>query len=69
MFGGRTSLIRPLLMVPEKELSLMLLSVNLKEHEKSCPYENSTKRNEMENLLKLLEKLNKDAEEPLQING
>ncbi len=65
MFGGRTSLIRPLLMVPEKELSLYASLREFKEHEKSCPYEDSTKRNEMENLLKLLEKLNKDARKNL----
>jgi len=65
MFGGHTSLIRPLLMVPEKELALYASLREFKEHEKSCPYEDSTKRYDMENLLEFLEKLNKDARKNL----
>ena len=65
MFSGRVSLIRPLLMIPEKELAYYATLRHFREHEKSCLYENSTKRNDMKDLLKLLEKLNKDARKNL----
>jgi tRNA(Ile)-lysidine synthase TilS/MesJ len=65
MFSGRTQLIRPLLMVPEKELALYASLCGFSEHEKTCPYEDLTTRNEMENLLQYIEKLNKDARKNL----
>jgi len=65
MFGGRTTLIRPLLMIPEKELVLYASLRTYREHEKSCPYEDSTKRTEMENLLKYFDRLNKDSRKNL----
>lgn len=65
MFDGRAQLIRPLLMVPEKELALYASLCGFREYEKTCPYENLTKRNEMENLLQYLEKMNKDVRKNL----
>jgi tRNA(Ile)-lysidine synthase TilS/MesJ len=52
-------------MIPEKELELYASLRKFREHEKSCPYEDSTKRSEMEKLLKYMEKLNKDARKNL----
>ena len=65
MFGGRITLIRPLLMIPEKELVYYANLRRFREHEKSCPYEDSTKRNEIKDLLKQLDKLNKNARKNL----
>jgi tRNA 2-thiocytidine biosynthesis protein TtcA len=65
MFGGRTQLIRPLLMVPEKDLALYASLCGFRKYEKTCPYENLTKRKEMEDLLIYLERLNKDARKNL----
>jgi tRNA 2-thiocytidine biosynthesis protein TtcA len=65
MFGGRTQLIRPLLMVPEKDLALYTSLCGFRKHEKTCPYEDLTKRNEMETLLTYIERLNKDARKNL----
>jgi tRNA 2-thiocytidine biosynthesis protein TtcA len=65
MFGGRINLIRPLLLIPEKELVYYANLRHFKEHEKSCPYEDSTKRNEIKDLLKQLDKLNKNARKNL----
>jgi len=36
-----------------------------KAHEKSCPYEDLTRRNDMKNLLESIDKLNKDARKNL----
>jgi tRNA(Ile)-lysidine synthetase-like protein len=65
MFEGRVSLIRPLLMIPEKDLIFYAALRNFKAHEKSCPYEDVTRRNDMRNLLEFIEKLNKDARKNL----
>jgi tRNA 2-thiocytidine biosynthesis protein TtcA len=65
MFGGRTYLIRPLIMVPEKDLSLYASLCGFRKHEKTCPYEDQTKRNEMEQLLQYIEKMNKNARKNL----
>jgi tRNA 2-thiocytidine biosynthesis protein TtcA len=65
MFGGRVSLIRPLLMIPEKELIYYASLRGFKEHEKSCPYEDVTKRNDMNNLMESIDRLNKDARKNL----
>lgn len=65
MFGGRVNLIRPLLMIPEKELAYYASLSQFKEYEKSCPYEDSTKRNEIKDLLKMLDRLNKNARKNL----
>jgi len=65
MFSGRTELIRPLLMISEKELAIYAALCEFREHEKTCPYEDSSSRNDMENLLLHMEKLNKDARKNL----
>jgi tRNA 2-thiocytidine biosynthesis protein TtcA len=65
MFGGRVSMIRPLLMIPEKELIYYASLRGFKEHEKSCPYEDVTRRNDMKNLLESIDRLNKDARKNL----
>lgn len=65
MFGGRVSLIRPLLMIPEKELIYYASLRGFIDHEKSCPYEDLTRRNDMKSLLESIEKLNKDAKKNL----
>lgn len=65
MFSGRVSLIRPLLMIPEKDLMNYASLRGFKEHEKSCPYEDLTRRNDMKHLLVYIEKLNKDARKNL----
>ncbi len=65
MFSGRTQLIRPLLMVPEKELTFYSSLCGFRKYEKTCPYQDLTKRNEMETLLQYIEKLNKDARKNL----
>lgn len=65
MFGGRTCLIRPLLMITEKELLNYASLRGFKEHEKVCPYEDLTTRSDIKNLLESMEKLNKDARKNL----
>lgn len=65
LFDGRVSLIRPLLMMPEIELTLYASLRGFKKHEKSCPYEDLTRRNDVKNLLEAIEKLNKDARKNL----
>lgn len=61
MFEDRIELIRPLLMIREKELSEYAALRQFRKIEKTCPYEDSTRREDMKNLLKHMEKLNKDA--------
>lgn len=65
MFKGRTQIIRPLLMIPEKELAQYASLCGFREQEKTCPYEDLTTRNEMEEVLKHIESLNKDARKNL----
>lgn len=65
MFNGRVNLIRPLLMISEKELICYAELRGFKEHEKSCPYEDLTRRNDVKNLLESIDKLNKDARKNL----
>ena len=61
MFDGRIRLIRPLLMIPEKELTYYATLSEFKKQEKSCPYEGSTKREEMKVLIKQMDRLSRDA--------
>ena len=61
MFDGRIHLIRPLLMIPENELAYYANMKSFKRHEKSCPYDNSTRRDTIKNLIKDLDKLNKNS--------
>jgi len=61
MFSGRIQLIRPLLMIPENELTYYANMRSFKKHEKSCPYDGSTSRATIKSLIKDLDKLNKNA--------
>jgi tRNA(Ile)-lysidine synthase TilS/MesJ len=65
MFGGRIHLIRPLLMIPENELSYYAGMRTFKKHEKTCPYDDSTKREAVRNLIRELDKLNRNARKNL----
>ncbi len=61
MFEGRIRLIRPLLFIPEFELSSYAGKRTFKKVEKSCPFEGSTKRDDIKELIKQIEKLSPDA--------
>lgn len=61
MFKGRFYLIRPLLMIPENELSYYASMRNIKEQEKPCPYNDSTKRNIIKELIRTFDKLHKNS--------
>ncbi len=61
MFGGRIRLIRPLLYIPEKELSYYAGLRTFRKQEKSCPYDGSTRREEIKELIRQMDRLNRDA--------
>ena len=61
MFGGRVRLIRPLLFIPEKELSCYAGLRTFQKHEKSCPYQGTTKREEIKQLILQLNELYPNA--------
>ena len=61
MFEGRIRLIRPLLYIPEKELTNYATLRTFKKQEKSCPYQGSTKRDEIKDLIQQMDKLSPDA--------
>jgi len=61
MFEDRIRLIRPLLFIPEPELSHYALMRSFRKQEKSCPHEGSTKRDEIKKLLQKIENLNPDS--------
>jgi tRNA(Ile)-lysidine synthase TilS/MesJ len=61
MFDGRIRLIRPMLFIPEKELTYYANMRTFRKQEKSCPYEGTTKRDEIRELIRELDKLSKDA--------
>ncbi|MFC2116348.1 ATP-binding protein [Bacteroidota bacterium] len=61
MFDGRIRLIRPLLYIPEKELTYYATLRSFKKLEKTCPYDGSTKRHEIRDLVRQLDKLSRDA--------
>ena len=61
MFNGRIRLIRPLLHIPEKELSYYAGMRTFRKQEKSCPYEGSTKREEIRDLIRKMDRLNRNA--------
>lgn len=65
MFGGRIQLIRPLLMIPEKELTYYANMRSFQKQERSCPYEDTTKRDTIRDLIRQLDKLNHDARKNL----
>jgi tRNA(Ile)-lysidine synthase TilS/MesJ len=61
MFAGRIHLIRPLLMIPENELAYYANMRSFKQHKRSCPYDDSTRRDTIKNLIKDLDRLNKNS--------
>ena len=65
MFGGRIHLIRPLLKIPENELSYYAGMRSFKKNEKTCQYDHSTKREAIKNLIREIDKLNRNARKNL----
>ena len=61
MFHGRIHLIRPLLMIPENELSYYANMRNIKEQVKHCPYDDTTKRNTIKELILAFDRLHKNS--------
>jgi tRNA 2-thiocytidine biosynthesis protein TtcA len=61
MFDGRIRLIRPLLHIPENELSEYADLRHFKKQEKSCPYDGTTRRKEIRDLIRQIEKMSGDA--------
>jgi len=61
MFDGRILLIRPLLQIPEEELTYYSNLREFKKQEKSCPFEGTTKRGEINELVHQLDKLYPNA--------
>lgn len=61
MFDGRIELIRPLLYIPEKELTYYATLRTFAKQEKSCPYDNTTKRESVKELIRQMDKLNRNA--------
>lgn len=57
MFGGRIKLIRPLMDLDERLLTEYTSLNDLVNVEKSCPHENSTKRESIASLIREIEKL------------
>jgi len=61
MFEGRIELIRPLLMIPEKELSVYARLRSFQQQDKDCKYEDTTRRESVRDLIKTIDKMNKDG--------
>jgi tRNA(Ile)-lysidine synthase TilS/MesJ len=61
MFDGRIRLIRPLLFIPEKELTYYATLRTFKKQEKSCPYDDTTKRESIKQLIRQMDSLNRNA--------
>jgi tRNA 2-thiocytidine biosynthesis protein TtcA len=61
MFNGRIRLIRPLLFIPEKELTYYATLRSFSQQEKSCPFDNKTKRESIKELIRQLDRLNRNA--------
>lgn len=61
MFDGRIRLIRPLLFIPEKELTYYATLRSFKKQEKSCPYDDTTKRESIKELIRQMDRLNRNA--------
>ncbi len=61
MFEGRIELIRPLLYIPEKELTDYATLRGFGKQEKSCPYDDTTSRESVKELIRHLDKLNRNA--------
>lgn len=61
MFDGRIRLIRPLLFIPENELTSYANLREFRKQEKSCPYEGSTNRETIEQLIREIDKIYPNA--------
>jgi tRNA 2-thiocytidine biosynthesis protein TtcA len=61
MFEGRINLIRPLLMIPETELTSYASIRTFEKQEKSCPYHGTTGRESIRELIRQMDKLNPNA--------
>jgi tRNA 2-thiocytidine biosynthesis protein TtcA len=61
MFEGRIRLIRPLLFIPEKELTYYATLRTFKKHEKTCPYDDATRRESIKELIRQMDRLNRNA--------
>ncbi|KPL12522.1 MAG: hypothetical protein AMS26_17355 [Bacteroides sp. SM23_62] len=61
MFEGRINLIRPLLFIPEKELTYYATLRSFKKQEKSCPYDDTTKRESIKEVIRQMDRLNRNA--------
>lgn len=61
MFEGRIQLIRPLLFIPEKELTYYATLRSFKKQEKSCPYDDTTTRESIKELIRQMDRLNRNA--------
>lgn len=55
------TIIRPMCLVPEKELIQIAFWKNYKKQLKACPYESTSSRSEMKKILKQLEAINPEA--------
>ena len=55
LFGGEIELIRPLILLPEKDIARFAAIRSFVRQEKSCPYEDRTRRGEVEQLIAGLE--------------
>ena len=61
MFEGRIRLIRPLLFIPEKELTYYATLRSFKKQEKSCPHDDTTKRESIKEIISQMDRLNRNA--------
>jgi tRNA(Ile)-lysidine synthase TilS/MesJ len=61
MFEGRIDLIRPLLFIPEKELTHYANLRSFKKQEKTCPYDDITKRESIRDIIRQMDGLNRNA--------
>jgi uncharacterized protein (TIGR00269 family) len=61
MFDGRIRLIRPLLFIPEKELTYYATLRSFKKQEKSCPYDDTTRRESIKELIRQMDRINRNA--------
>lgn len=61
MFGGTFTLIRPLIYVTNEETQQYALYRNFKKQKKSCPYEQVTKREDVNRLIRQMEALNPEV--------
>ncbi len=65
MFGGRFTLIRPLIYVTNEETRQYALYRHFKEQRKSCPYEQATNREAVNRIIRQMEALNPEVRNSL----